>query len=108
MARPEKHIFVCTQLRPPDHPKGCCSARGGKKLVEAFTEEFEARSLWGRFKLNTSSCLGACEEGPVVLVYPEGTMYGKVKKEDVASIIETHLIGNEPIEELKVSADLWQ
>ena len=93
---------------PRRRPSGGSRAGGGKKVLEELQEELEARSLWERFKLSTSSCLGVCEEGPVVLVYPEGIMYGKVKEEDVASIIETHLIGNEPIEELKVSADLWQ
>jgi len=108
MARPEKHVFICTHQRPADHEKGCCMDRGGKELVDTFAQEFESRSLWGRFKLNTSSCLGVCEAGPSVLVYPEGTMYGPVKTEDVARIIETHLIGDEPIEELKVEADLWE
>lgn len=108
MARPEKHVLVCTHKRPSDHEKGCCMDRGGKELVDAFAQEFEAKSLWGRFKLNTTSCLGVCEEGPALLIYPDGTMYGKVKPEDVANIIETHLIGGEPIEELKVSAELWE
>ena len=108
MAKPEKHVFVCTQHRPDDHPKGCCAASGGNELADAFAQEFESRSLWGRFKLNTTSCMGVCEESPSVLVYPEGTMYGKVKTEDVVRIIETHLIRNEPIDELKVSAHLWE
>jgi (2Fe-2S) ferredoxin len=108
MTKPEKHVFVCTQSRPSDHPKGSCTARGGKELADAFAREFESRGLWGQFKLNTSSCLGGCEEGPAILVYPEGTMYGKVKTEDVIRIIETHLIGDQPIDELKVSADLWE
>ncbi len=82
--------------------------RGGQELADTFAQEFESRNLWGRFKLNTTSCLGVCEEGPAILVYPGGTMYGKVKPEDVATIIDTHLIGDEPIEELKVSADLWE
>ncbi len=108
MAKPEKHVFVCTHKRPEGHEKGCCLDRGGREVADAFAQEFESRSLWGRFKLNTSSCLGVCEAGPTVLVYPDGTMYGPVKTEDVATIIDAHLISDEPVEELKVSSDLWQ
>ncbi|MBD3648761.1 MAG: (2Fe-2S) ferredoxin domain-containing protein [Pseudomonadales bacterium] len=108
MARPEKHIFVCNHQRPEDDPKGCCMARGGKELRDAFAAEFEARNLWGRFKLNTSSCLGACEHSPGVLVYPEGVLYGNLTPANVPQIIEQHLLGNEAIEELKVPADVWE
>ncbi len=108
MSRPEKHVFVCTQSRPDDHPKGCCLNRGGQEIAAAFAKEFESRGLWGRFKLTTTSCLGVCEAGPGVLVYPEGTMYGKVKVDDVAGIIDGHLLGGQPVNELKVSADLWE
>ena len=108
MARPEKHILICTHQRPPDHEKGCCVDRGGKDITQAFREEFEARSLWGRFKLNTTSCLGVCEFGPSALVYPEGVMYGKLTPEDVPRIIEQHLLGGETVAELKVPAEVWE
>ncbi len=107
MTRPEKHIFVCTHTRPSDHPKGSCSARGSGELVDSFAEEFEERKLWGRFKLNTSSCFGACEHGPIVLVYPEGVMYQKVQAKDVNMIIDEHLLGGKPVEALKISKDEW-
>jgi (2Fe-2S) ferredoxin len=45
--------------------------------------------------------------GPSVLVYPEGIMYGKVKKEQVKTIIEQHLLGGEPVESLIVPAEVW-
>ena len=107
MARPEKHILVCTQFRPEDHPKGCCKAQGGGDIANEFAKEFEERDLWGRFKLNTTSCLGACEQAPSVLVYPEGVMYGNLKTEDVATIIDQHLLGDQPLEDLKVPDDVW-
>jgi NADH:ubiquinone oxidoreductase subunit E len=68
MARPEKHVFVCTHSRSSDDPKGSCSASGSQAIVDAFASEFESRGLWGRFKLNTSSCFGTCEYNPSVLV----------------------------------------
>ena len=107
MARPEKHILVCTQSRPDDHPKGCCKADGGGDIANEFAKEFEERGLWGRFKLNTTSCLGACENSPTALIYPEGIMYGGLKTEDVKPIIDQHLLGDEPIESLQVPTEVW-
>ncbi len=107
MAKPEKHVFVCTHSRPSDHPKGSCAAHGSQAVVDAFANAFESRGLWGRFKLNTSSCLGICEQGPSVLVYPEGVLYQKVEARDVATIIEGHLLGGEPVAALEASKDVW-
>ena len=107
MTRPEKHVLVCTQSRPEDHPKGCCNAVGGADIANEFAKEFEERNLWGRFKLNTTSCLGACEHSPSALIYPEGVMYCGLKITDVVNIIEQHLLGDQPIEELKVPAEIW-
>lgn len=107
MARPEKHVLVCTHSRAEDDPKGSCVARGSNPLVEAFSKEFGERNLWGRIKFNTTSCMGACEHGPIVLVYPEGVMYGGVKVDDVDRIIDEHLLGGTPVEALKVPNEVW-
>jgi (2Fe-2S) ferredoxin len=56
---------------------------------------------------DTTSCLGPCSEGPSVLVYPEGVMYGGVKKVDVATIYEEHLQHGKPVESLLVSKEFW-
>ncbi len=107
MAKPEKHVFVCNHSRPAGDPKGSCEANGAQAVIDAFAKEFEAQKLWGRFKLTTSSCLGTCEVGPSVLVYPEGVMYQKVQSADVARIIQDHLIGGERIESLEAPAEIW-
>ena len=107
MARPEKHVFVCTHSRQSDDPKGSCAASGGQEIADAFASEFESRELWGRFKLNTSSCFGTCEYSPSVLVYPEGVMYQKVAAQDVVTIIEEHLLGDRPVDALKMPTEVW-
>jgi (2Fe-2S) ferredoxin len=45
--------------------------------------------------------------GPSVLVYPEGVLYGRIKKTDVKTIVEQHLVGGTPVAELQVPADIW-
>ena len=107
MAKPQKHVFVCTQSRPPGHPRGSCGAKGSIEVIQEFTQQFEMRGLWGSFALTGSGCLGPCSNGANVLVYPEGVMYSAVNKADVATIIEEHLLRDQPVERLKTPAEIW-
>ena len=38
MPRFERHIFICNNTRPDGHPRGCCSAKGGDAVREAFPD----------------------------------------------------------------------
>ena len=106
MPKPEKHVFICGQNRGPGHPRGSCAQSGASAVWEEFAYEFQQRNLGGKIGLTNTGCLGPCN-GPHVLVYPEGVMYGKVAKEDVAAIVEQHLIGGQPVERLMLPKDVW-
>jgi (2Fe-2S) ferredoxin len=106
MAKPVKHVFVCTQSRPPGHPRGSCGATNSPLILQEFMQQFEQQQLWGKIAVTGCGCLGTCSSGPSVLVYPEGVMYGGVDKEGVTAIIEEHLLGDKPVERLRVPAEI--
>jgi (2Fe-2S) ferredoxin len=56
----------------------------------------------GKVRVNQSGCLDRCEEGPVCVVYPEGTWYTYVDESDVDEIIESHLVQGKPVDRLKI------
>jgi len=56
----------------------------------------------GKVRVNKSGCLDRCEEGPVCVVYPEGTWYTYIDETDIDDIIDSHLIGGKPVERLKI------
>ncbi len=107
MPKPKKHVFVCTQNRGPGHPRGSCQQSNCGEIVDEFMLEFQQRDLHGKYALTFTGCIGPCGCGPSVLVYPEGVMYGKVTRQDVKAIIDEHLLGDVPVERLKVPADIW-
>jgi (2Fe-2S) ferredoxin len=72
-----------------------------------FGLQFEQKGLWGKYLLTSSGCVGGCDSGPVVLIYPEGVMYGGVTKADVSEIIDQHLLADKPVERLMVSSEVW-
>lgn len=107
MPKPKKHVLVCVQGRPPGHPRGSCQDKGCNAVYQAFMTEFQNRGLWADYLLTNTGCIGPCQNGPSVLVYPEGVMYGGVTPSDVTTIIEEHLLGNQPVDALKVPAAVW-
>jgi (2Fe-2S) ferredoxin len=56
----------------------------------------------GKVRVNQAGCLDRCEQGPVCVVYPEGTWYTYVDESDVDEIIESHLVKGNPVERLKI------
>jgi (2Fe-2S) ferredoxin len=107
MPRPERHVFVCTQQRPPGHPRGSSALVGCSAVFDEFLWELQQRNLFDKVQVTATGCLGPCSEGPSVLVYPEGVMYSKVAKGDVKHIFDTHLVGGEPVPDLEAAADFW-
>ena len=63
-------------------------------------EEVEKRDLLNEVKVTGCGCLGPCEEGPIMVVYPEGTWYKKVTADDVSEIVETHIMQRNPVSRL--------
>jgi (2Fe-2S) ferredoxin len=102
MGRFRHHIFVCTNERPPDDPRGCCKCKGSEDVRAAFKAELKRRGLKGIARANASGCLDACALGPTVVVYPEGIWYGGVTAADVPEIVERHLVGGERVERLLI------
>ncbi|MGH9840282.1 MAG: (2Fe-2S) ferredoxin domain-containing protein [Blastocatellia bacterium] len=103
MAKFVRHIFVCTNLRMPENPRGCCDPEGLGRLQLEFKKELAARGLKATVRANRAGCLDQCEHGPTVVVYPEGVWYGGVKAEDVMEIVESHLIQGKPVDRLRLA-----
>lgn len=78
------HVLICGGA-------GCLSS-GCKAVQEKFIAELKAHNLENEVKMVETGCIGTCDLGPVIVIYPEGVFYKKVAPEDVQEIIEEHLI----------------
>jgi (2Fe-2S) ferredoxin/predicted O-methyltransferase YrrM len=92
------HLFVCTQQKPEGVTS--CSASGSFAVLETLDHEIQARGLDREVQLTTCGCMGLCDEGPVMVVYPEGVWYRHVRPDDVPEIVSSHLSGGRPVERL--------
>ncbi len=89
-------LSVCTAV-------GCLSSHGDK-VVESLTEAIKKEGREEEYLCKGVGCLGLCSEGPLVLVEPDGLLYGKVKPEDAEEIIQS--LGKEPVSRLLVPTDI--
>ena len=64
MPKFEKHIFVCTNQRAEDNPRGCCNPSGNAELHQAFKAALARRGLKGKVRANQSGCLDQCDTVP--------------------------------------------
>jgi (2Fe-2S) ferredoxin len=93
------HIFVCTNQRSGTE-KPSCGESHGLDLVSEFKKQIKDIKVNLKIRTNKSGCLGICDFGPTVAVYPEGTFYVGVKSTDVKEIIESHVLNKIPVERL--------
>ncbi len=95
------HLFVCTQQKPEGVPS--CPTSGAFAVVAAIERELRAQGLDDEVQVTTSGCMGLCDEGPILVVYPEGVWYRKLQPTDAAEIVKSHLAGGKPVQRL-----VWQ
>jgi (2Fe-2S) ferredoxin len=98
----QRHLFVCGNVREPGHPRGCCDPAATEHLHKVFKQALAERGLQRRMRANRAGCLDQCEHGPTVVVYPDAVWYGGVTAQDVAEIVDRHLVGGEPVARLRL------
>ena len=86
------HVLVCAGA-------GCISS-GCKEVERNLLAELESHHLSEEVKVVETGCIGSCDLGPAIVIYPEGVFYQKVKPEDVQLIVEEHLLKGRPVQKL--------
>lgn len=86
------HVLICGGT-------GCTSS-GSTALREALAAELAANNLSEEIKIVQTGYFGLCALGPIMIVYPEGTFYSRVTKEDIPEIVSEHLLKGRIVDRL--------
>src|SRR5262245_17962281 len=101
MPHRERYLFVCTNRRPDDNPKGSCAQKGSEEIVKKLKAALLARGCAARVRACTASCLDLCDVGASIVQEPEHVAYGRVTLADVDAIADAASKG-EVVERLVV------
>jgi NADH-quinone oxidoreductase subunit F len=77
-----------------------CSALGCREVIAATIKEIETQKLRKKVDTKTTGCPGFCEQGPLVVVYPQNILYTHVKVEDISEIISETVLNGKIIDRL--------
>ena len=77
-----------------------CTSSGSAEIMQRFEDQIVANGLDMEVKVVRTGCFGLCAAGPVVIVYPEGTFYSRVRPEDVDEIVSEHLMKGRIVQHL--------
>ena len=98
----ERHVFFCCNQR--EAGAQCCNNHSSQKMREYAKDRVKQFKLDGpgKVRINQSGCLDRCEQGPVLVVYPEAVWYTYVDKEDIDEIISEHLQNGRVVKRLRI------
>jgi (2Fe-2S) ferredoxin len=98
-----KHVFFCTHERADG--SDCCGRHGAQRARDYMKNkvaELGLSNIRNNIRINSAGCMNRCDEGPVVVVYPEGVWYTYRGEEDLDEIISEHLRDGRAVERLKI------
>jgi len=98
----QHHLFFCTNQR--EDGSQCCENFNAKAMRDYAKQRSKTLGLVrsGKVRINTAGCLNRCDQGPVLVVYPDAVWYNYIDEEDIDEIIEQHLVNDTIVERLKI------
>ncbi len=87
MEKPKHHILVCASFRVAGEAKGICNKKGAVGLLQYLETEINDRGM-DSVIVSSTGCLKLCDNGPVMVVYPEGHLYVKVDENAIDEILD--------------------
>lgn len=96
------HVFFCTNQR--ENGTACCGDHEAQALRDYAKDQVKKLKLTRarKCRINSAGCLDRCNEGPIIVVYPEGVWYTYANKADIDEIILQHLQNGRVVERLKI------
>ena len=98
----KRHAFFCCNQREP--LEACCNNHGALEMQAYAKQRIQSLRMDGKEKvrINKAGCLDRCNEGPILVVYPDAIRYTYVDKHDVEEIIDSHVVHGRIVERLKI------
>ncbi len=102
MSHYKHHVFFCCNQR--EAGASCCNDHGAQNMRDYAKQKIKDLKLSGpgKVRINQAGCLDRCDEGPVLVIYPEAIWYTYVDREDIDEIVSEHLQHGRIVDRLKI------
>jgi (2Fe-2S) ferredoxin len=102
MSHFKHHVFFCCNQRAEGET--CCNSLGATEMQTYAKDRIGELKLKGegKVRINKAGCMDRCDNGPVLVVYPDAVWYTYIDKEDIEEIIQEHLVHGRIVERLKI------
>ena len=97
----DKHIFICANQKAEG--KKCCGEAFGLDAVQHLRNKIKEANLPVSIRVQKAGCLDVCQQGPALVVYPEGVFYGGLNLEALDQIFEKHIVKNQIVKEFELT-----
>lgn len=100
-----KHLFICTNQKAAG--KQCCANAGSEVLFDYLKRRLVGLGLHGpgKVRVSKSGCMGRCNEGPCIVIYPESVWYTYRSEADIDDIVDIHLIQGKKLARLLIDTN---
>ena len=84
------HCFLCAGQ--------ACISSGAREVREKLNDSLAKRGLSDEVVIIETGCAGACDHGPLLSVWPDETLYHRLKPDDIEPLVEEHFVKGRPYE----------
>jgi (2Fe-2S) ferredoxin len=96
----QKHVFFCENTREDDSTKLSCGKQIEVKALREYARKKLKNAGVSSIRTSLSGCLGRCNEGPVLVIYPDGIWYKYSSQQDIDDIIEASVLNTNVVDKL--------
>ncbi len=101
----KKHIFFCCNQKAEG--KKCCATADAEEMLDYMRQQLKQQDQIGpdKMRISKAGCLGRCEKGPCVVIYPQGDWYTYHDSDDIDRIIDKVLLHDQPLPDLRIDQE---
>ncbi len=101
-----KHVFFCHNIRDlkeGESTKPCCGKQVDVKALREYARKKLKHLGVSAIRTTLAGCMGRCNEGPVLVIYPDGVWYKYASEQDIDDIIQASILNSNVVNKLILS-----
>ena len=87
---------------------GACISSHSLEVEDELKKQIARYNLKDKVRIIKTGCMGPCQYGPLMLVYPEGIIYKELTIADIKEIVEEHFLKGRVVEKFLFKSEITE